>query len=335
MEVNCEGCAGCCIDWRPLSPIPLDHERRGGRRPLDDVYNLVALTRDEVRRFVASGYGDALAPRLWYPVERDDRVRIDGYELAAIEGRPVFVVGLRKTPKPVAPFEGDRRWLRACVFLDPATLQCRIHDDRLYPGECADYPGHNLALDRETECERVERVHGGVRLLDRGDPPTRHLRLGPGALGSTVFAHPDPDRLDGVVDRLVTGDARTSDRAEFVGWAVASSPGSLAVDAERAATTREEVLAASSWVGRAVDRWTALVGDIGDDAADLDEDEHGRVEEREGAPPTPGWEDERDERPRDGDGDGGRQESGDADGRGEGEDVGGRRGTGDADGGKG
>jgi Fe-S-cluster containining protein len=325
MEVNCEGCAGCCVDWRPLSPVSLDHERRDGRLPLDDVYNLVALTRDEVRRFVASGHGDALAPRLWHPVERDQRVRIDGYELAAVEDRPVFVVGLRKSPKPVAPFEGDRRWLRACVFLDPGTLQCRIHDDDLYPGECADYPGHNLALDRETECERVERVHGGARLLDRGDPPTRHLRLGPGALGSTVFAHPEPDRLEGVVDRLVTGDGRASDRAEFVASAVASSPGSLAVDAERAAAVRKEVLAVSSWVGRAVDRWTALAGDVGGDAADLDgEDE--RVEEREGAPPTPGWTNESDGR---------RGDVGGDDDRPKNDDVDGRRRNEDADGGKG
>lgn len=29
MDVNCEGCAGCCIDWRALSPEDTDHERRG------------------------------------------------------------------------------------------------------------------------------------------------------------------------------------------------------------------------------------------------------------------------------------------------------------------
>lgn len=285
MEVNCEGCAGCCLDWRPLSPTALDHERRGRRRPLDDAYNLVPLTRDEVGRFVDAGYGDALTPRLFEPAARDERVRIDGRTVAAIDGRPVFFVGLRKTPKPVAPFGLDRRWLRACVFLDPDSLQCRIHGDRLYPGECADYPGHNLVFDRETECERVERVHGGERLVDRSDPPTHHLRLGPTVLGTKVFAHPDPARLDGVVDRLVAGDPLPKDRAEFVGCAMGSTPGSLAVDEDRAADVREQVLDASSWVGRAVTVWTRTARVTGEAAADPPLG----VEEDAGAPPTAGW----------------------------------------------
>jgi Fe-S-cluster containining protein len=285
MEVNCEDCAGCCVDWRPVSPEPLDHERRGGRVPLDDAYNLVPLARDEIGRFVDAGYGDALAPRLWRPTEEDDRVTVDGHAVAAIEGRPVFVVGLRNVPKPVAPFGLDRRWLRACVFLDPTTLQCRIHDDRLYPGECADYPGHNLALDVETECERVERAHGGMRLRDRSDPPTSHLRLGPEALGTKVFAHPEPARLDGVVARFVAGDLRPTDRAEFVGCAVGSTPGSFAVDAERAETVRRRTRHASSWVGRSVDDWAAVAGRVGEHAPDA----NGRIETSNGAPPTPGW----------------------------------------------
>jgi Fe-S-cluster containining protein len=285
MEVNCEGCAGCCIDWRPLSPTPLDHERRGGRLPLDDTYNFVTLTRDEIGRFVDAGHGDALTPRLWRPVEGDASVTIDGHAVAAIDGRPAFVVGLRKPPKPVAPFGLDRRWLRACVFLDPDSLQCRIHGDRLYPGECADYPGHNLALGHETECERVERVHGGTRLVDGRDPPTGHLRLGPAALGTTVFAHPDPDRLDGVVDRLVAGTPRPADRAEFVGSAVASSPGSLAVDDDRAAAVREGVLGSSSWLSRVIDAWVARATAVGDDAPNAALG----IEADAGAPATPGW----------------------------------------------
>jgi Fe-S-cluster containining protein len=285
MEVNCEGCAGCCIDWRPVSPVALDHERRGGRVPLDDAYNLVPLTRDELARFVDGGYGDALTPRLWRPRADDDRVTVDGHAVAAIDGRPAFFVGLRKAPKPVAPFDVDRRWLRTCVFLDPDTLQCRIHGDSLYPGECADYPGHNLALDRETECERVERIHGGRRLRDRSDPPTGHLRLGPGVLGAKVFAHPDPSRLDGVVDRLVAGELLAVDRAEFVASAIASSPGSLAVDDDRAAAVRSAVLDASSWVGRAVDGWTDAAGTIGERAPGTTFD----VETGSAVPSTPGW----------------------------------------------
>jgi Fe-S-cluster containining protein len=285
MEVNCEGCAGCCLDWRPVSPVTLDHERRDGRVPLDDAYNLVPLTRDELARFVDAGYGDALTPRLWRPRDDDDRVTVDGHAVAAIDGRPAFFVGLRTAPKPVAPFGIDRRWLRACVFLDPDTLQCRIHDDPLYPGECADYPGHNLALDRETECERVERVHGGCRLRDRSDPPTGQLRLGPGALGAKVFAHPDPTRLAGAVDRLVAGELRPADRAEFVACAVASSPGSLAVDGDRTAAARSTLLDTSSWISRAIDGWTDAAGAIGDRAPEPTPD----VETGSVVPGTPGW----------------------------------------------
>jgi Fe-S-cluster containining protein len=292
MEVNCEGCAGCCLDWRPLSPEPLDHERRGRRVPLDDAYNLVPLTRDETARFVEAGYGDALTPRLFAPAGGDDRVRLGGHDVAAVDGRPAFFVGLRTTPKPVAPFGGDRRWLDACVFLDPDTLQCRIHGDRLYPGECADYPGHNLALDRETECERVERVHGGDRLRDRSDPPTSHLSLGPGALGAKVFAHPRPGRLDGPVERLVAGRATAADRATFVASAVASTPGSLAVDAARLDALTERVRTASSWVSEAAAARRDRAGPPGERAPEPDR----RVEDRAGAPPTPGW-----DRVRDGD----------------------------------
>ena len=64
MDVDCEGCAGCCIDWRPLTGRAIDHERTGPFDPLDDTYNLVPLTRGEIRRFVERGYGDALRPRL-------------------------------------------------------------------------------------------------------------------------------------------------------------------------------------------------------------------------------------------------------------------------------
>jgi Fe-S-cluster containining protein len=292
MQVDCEGCAGCCIDWRPISPLPLDHERRGPREPLDDTYNLVPLTRDEVRDLVDDGLGDALTPRLWR-AEGDEGVEIDGIEVAAVGGRPAFFVGLRKPPKPVGPFDVAPRWLRSCVFLDPTTLQCRIHGTDRYPTECADYPGHNLELGTETECERVERVWDGDRLRDR-EPPEgmRGLLLGPHALGAKVFTHPDPTALDGVVTRAVTGDLTAADRAEFVGVAVGSHPGSLAVDDERAAAAREAVLAADSWAGQAVEAWTDAIGStqLGAHVTDVDPATlAARVEESRGAPPTPGW----------------------------------------------
>ena len=287
MELDCAGCAGCCIDWRPLAPGAPDHERLGGRLPVDDSYNVVPLTRDEVRDFCAAGLGDALVPRLWSAAEGDDHVDVDGVRLAAVAGRPVFVVGLRKPPKPVAPFGTERAWLDACVFLDPETLRCRVHGDDRYPGRCADYPGQNLLLDAETECERVESAFGGERLLD-DDPPAEGSPppLGPQALGATVFAHPRPDELDGVVARLRDGDASDADRAEFVGVAVGHRPGSLDVDEALAAEWRERARSADSWVGPSAAAWEAAAeGDVDD--APTGED----VEVARGAPATSPWPD--------------------------------------------
>lgn len=289
MELDCEGCAGCCLDWRPLAP-EVDHERRGPRPPVDDAYNLAPLTRDEIRAFLEAGLADALTPRLWKAAAADDAVEIDGHELAAVGNRPVFFVGLRKPPKPVAPFDQKRTWLRACAFLDPDTLQCRIHDDALFPAECADYPGHNLALGVETECERVEAAGGGDRLLD-ADPPEEGdgPLLGPQALGAKLFAHPDRDRLTGLVERAAAGALTAADRAEFVGVAAASSPGTLAVDAERATTTRERALDADSWIGEAIAEWGRRAGEPGSEATDTPADVGEEVEVARGAPETPGW----------------------------------------------
>ncbi|MFC5277547.1 YkgJ family cysteine cluster protein [Halorubrum rubrum] len=303
MELRCEGCAGCCVDWRPLTPEAAGSDRAGRRPPLDDVYDLVPLTRDEAVRFLDRGLGDVMTPRLFEPAEGDDRVRIDGVDLAAVDGRPVFVVGLRKPPKPVAPIGTDEpRWLDACVFLDPTTLQCRIHDDDAYPRTCAAYPGHNLALDAETECERVEAAGGGERLL--GDEPPADLpapAFGPQALGSTVFAYPDQDDLEGAVMRIRDGETTAADRARFVGAAAGSRPGSLSVDRDRMAEARARARAADSWAGRAIREWSKRAGDdgAGDDGttdgagvglgADARERLVRELEDDAGAPPTPGW----------------------------------------------
>ncbi|GGL46462.1 YkgJ family cysteine cluster protein [Halocalculus aciditolerans] len=286
MDVNCEGCAGCCVDWRPLVDAPgHDHERRGPRQPLDDTYNLVPLTRADVRAFVDAGLADALTPRVWRAEADDDSVEIDGYDLAAIGDRPVFFVGIRKPPKPVAPFDADAHWLPACAFLDPDTLQCRIHGSERYPAECADYPGHNLVLDVETECERVEAAWGGERLRD--DTPPDDLPgflLGPAAVGEKVFAYPDPDDLDGVVGRIAAGDPTKRDRARFVAAACGHAPGTLATNDAKREQAFETAMAADSWVGRAIDEWT--------ERADTDTPDPGlgeRVEDARGAPSTPGW----------------------------------------------
>ncbi|MFC6905499.1 YkgJ family cysteine cluster protein [Halalkalicoccus tibetensis] len=282
MEVDCAGCAGCCIDWRELAPTDVDHERRGPREPVDDAYNLVPLTRDDVGGFVEEGLGDAMTPRLW---AAEEGVEVDGTTLASIGGKPAFFVGLRKPPKPVGPFGTDSGWLPTCSFLDPETLQCRIHGSDVYPEECDEYPGHNLALEQETECERVEDAFGGERLLD-GEMPEElsGLLLGPGALGQKVFVHPEPDRLEGTVERLREGRATDADRAEFVAWAMASSPGTTTHNRDAYERGRERVEAASSWVGEAIAEWERRAGD------EPEPDLEAIVEENRGAPATPGWE---------------------------------------------
>ncbi|WP_224333268.1 YkgJ family cysteine cluster protein [Haloprofundus halobius] len=288
MKVNCEGCAGCCIDWRPIAPGTLDHERRGRRDPLDDTYNLVPLTRDEVKAFLNEGLGDVMTPRLFRADEETTSARVDGYDLAALDGRPVFYVGLRKPPKPVGPFGTEPTWLDACTFLDPETLRCRIHDSALYPATCGDYPGQNLTLDQETECERVERAYGGDRLLD-ADPPEklRGLALGPQALGAKLFVYPDVDELTGVVERLAAGETTVADRALFVGVAAGSRPGTTAVDAEKAERARGRAQEADSWAGTVIDAWIDRAGRRGSDAGDATE--RSAFEERRGAPPTSEW----------------------------------------------
>lgn len=301
MELDCQGCAGCCIDWRAIAPDPSDHERRGPRRPLDDAYNLVALTREDAREFLAAGLADALTPRLWHD---EDGVEIDGVSVAAIDDSPVFFLGLRKPPKPVAPFDGDSTWLPTCVFLDPTTLQCRIHDSELYPEECAEYPGHNLELDQETECERVERAFGRPRLLD-DEPPDElsALLFGPQALGQKLFVFPDAERLDGVVERVVAGELTAEDRALFVAAAVSGSPGTTSVNDDYFERAFERATNADSWAGRAIEDWEAratAVGEdggsaVGENAGDaigedaIDSTVAERVEEERGAPATPGW----------------------------------------------
>ena len=89
MELRCEGCAGCCVDWRPLAPDAAGSDRAGDRPPLDDAYDLVPLTRDEVAGFLDDGLGDVLVPRLFEPAERDGRVSVDGVDVAGEDRKSV------------------------------------------------------------------------------------------------------------------------------------------------------------------------------------------------------------------------------------------------------
>jgi hypothetical protein len=323
MEVNCRGCAGCCLDWRPLVEDDsardaggretaragsVEGEREGTsprRTPIDDGYNFVALTRDEIRGYLEAGMAAALTPRFWEVDDEREGVEVDGRRVAAVAGRPAFFVGLRKPPKPVAPFDREgTAWLPTCVFLDPTTLQCRIHEGEQFPDECGAYPAHNLALESETECERVEARFGGERLLDGEPGETEGLLLGPQALGAKLFCHPRPDDLEGVVDRLAESELTPADRAECLAVAAASSPGTFATsehhyerEYERALETLEDGDSAvgagsgenDSWVGPAIAEWHRRRAEAGETVPSPTVAEE--VEERLGAPETPGWDD--------------------------------------------
>ncbi|WP_226004923.1 YkgJ family cysteine cluster protein [Natrinema salinisoli] len=324
MEVNCEDCAGCCMDWQSLladgdasttardadggdgrrtdrqrarKPFAgRDDDREASREPLDDDTNFVPLTRDEVRAFLESGMGAALQPRFWHARTESEGVEIDGRTVAAVAGRPVFFVGLRKPPKPVAPFGREEpTWLPTCVFLDPTTLQCRIHDGDLYPDECRAYPEHNLALEQETECERVESAFGGDRLLEADHDDPGGLLLGSQAIGAKLFCHPRPDDLEGVVDRAAAGALTRRDRAELIAVAAASSPGTPAISDHHYERAKTRVLGTNegnsadgeSWVGPAIRDWyqryresrKAVPSPTVADAVETDR----------GAPETPDW----------------------------------------------
>ncbi|WP_440772155.1 YkgJ family cysteine cluster protein [Natronorubrum sp. DTA28] len=331
MEVNCEGCAGCCLNWRPFYDAETDGTARRRRRarlntdangdatetrvPFDDDTNFVALTRDEIRSFLEAGMAPALTPRFWRARDAGEGVEIDGRSVAAVADRPVFFVGLRKPPKPVAPFDREEpAWLPACVFLDPETLQCRIHGDDRFPDECGSYPAHNLALEQETECERVEAAFGGQRLLEDDVPAELDgLLLGTQALGAKLFTHPRPEALEGIIDRTAAGKLTNEDRAECLAVAAASSPGTLVTSDYHYDWGKERALEAAgadddsvdgsgdtrgsadgsddtrveSWVGPAIREWEQRHRTAGETvpspavAAD--------IEEARGAPATPGW----------------------------------------------
>ncbi|AGB35960.1 zinc/iron-chelating domain-containing protein [Natronococcus occultus] len=317
MEVHCEDCASCCLDWRSLLDENVgsdpDHGRQAARSgpdagsavdpsPIDDGYNFAALTRDEVRTFLERGAAAALTPRFW-TVGEDEGVAVGDHRVAAVAGRPAFFVGLRKPPKPVAPFgREDATWLPTCVFLDPTTLQCRIHGTDRYPDECGVYPERNLALGAETECERVESAFDGERLLDRAHRDADKLLFGPQAVGAKLFCHPRPEELADVLDRLATGELRATDRAECLAVAAASSPGTLATSDHHYEWGYERALESLSgesdgesaddggedaWVGPAIEAWERRRANA-DGSVPSPSIAHG-IEEQRGAPGTPGW----------------------------------------------
>ena len=280
MEVDCAGCAACCIDWRPLDRQA--HTPIGDTTALDERMNLVPLSSDDIRALVREGYGDVFRPRLWRPSDDQPSVCIDEVELVAIAGKPVFSVGLRQLRKPVAPFGQPSQSLRTCVFLDPSSLQCRIHESPAYPSACATYPGHHLLLAVESECERVEKRWETPKIIDDSVPPDIALpQLGVQALGSTVFLHPDPDRLSGVIERLSSETLSDDDRREFVAVAMSQSPGMPHVDDARYHNARKKLKHTTSWVSATAIEREGATEETSSSVTSL--------ELSHGAPKTPGW----------------------------------------------
>ncbi|ELY59469.1 hypothetical protein C491_06653 [Natronococcus amylolyticus DSM 10524] len=313
MEVNCRGCAGCCLDWRPLLEADEEPERRQHARPtlrdgdaereqpfservpLGGSYNFVALTRDEVRSFLERGSAAALTPRFWTVEDEGEGVEVGDRYVAAVAGRPVFFVGLRKPPKPVAPFRREEAtWLPTCVFLDPTTLQCRIHGSDRFPDECGTYPEQTIALGAETECERVEDRFGGERLLERDHDDPDGLLFGPQALGAKLFCHPRPDELEGMLDRLERGEPSSADRAKCIAVAAASSPGTVAVSEPHYEQALERLEADETngddgWIGPAIEDWYRRRDRTRAGGTDPDPELARTIEDRRDAPDTPGW----------------------------------------------
>ena len=60
----------------PLTDRDIEYERTGLFDPLDDAYDPVPLGREEIRRFIQQGYGDALRPRLWRAADSPERMMI-------------------------------------------------------------------------------------------------------------------------------------------------------------------------------------------------------------------------------------------------------------------
>lgn len=280
MEVDCAECAGCCLDWRPLGRT--DDSPATDSRSIDDWVNFVTLSRDDISALLAAGYGDVFRPRLWYADEADAGATVDAIDIATIAGNPVFSVGLRQVWKPVGPFGQVPSQLETCVFLDPMTLQCRIHTTDHYPTTCSTYPGQHLLMDVETECERVESHWAIPRLLEDSLPEDLHAPpLGPQSLGSTVFVHPEPDDLSGSIDRLRRDQLTRDDRIEFAAIALAQSPGMPQIDRTKYATARERLESAISWVTESRER---LVQESNPTPAAVSICESNR-----GAPKTDGW----------------------------------------------
>ena len=210
-------------------------------------------------------------------------MQIDGYDVISIDGYPLFMIGLRQVKKPVSPFGTEPHWLPSCVFLDPTTLQCRIHDTEIYPTACEAYPGQHLALGVEPMCERVENHWDEQRLLDHEAEATMPPPFGIQALGATAFLHPHPDRLTGRIERFVAGELTPDDRAEFTAVALNQSPG-MPLAKEPTTEQLTSLMDTRSWITDAITDWEQLADTAPPEAPLSESIETDRV-----APETPGW----------------------------------------------
>jgi len=284
MEVNCEGCAGCCIDWRALNDAKVDHERRGRYVPLDDVGNLAPIRRDGSGPSSTKGSATSSSPDCSPARATPPSISTEPRWRPSTDG-PHSSSACASRPKPVGPFDSDSTWLPTCAFLDPTTLQCRIHGDDLYPETCRRYPRREPRAGRG---DGVRARGSGLRRVPADRRRTaRRRRTDLRARGGRDdgVRSPRPRPADGRRRPPAERRVDPEDRAEFVAVAAASSPAMLAVSDPVYEETREQVLDADSWAGRAIDRWTDRAGDAGTDApapAPLAKE----FEEEAGAPET-------------------------------------------------
>ncbi len=285
MKLNCKECAGCCIDWRSMASknIDMNHEWRGKYKPIDNTYNLVVLTKDDIVNLLQSGYVDSMTPRLFYSSKKS--IEINGISIASIDEKPIFFIGIRKVKKPVSPFGKDSRWLPSCIFLDPSNLQCRIHDSEIYPESCFNYPKNNIALDLETECERVEKNFNQRRLKnEEGIKETSNVFFGPEVIGHKIFVYQNKNELSNIINDIKKNNLDKKQRYKFIATAIASSPGSTTINKKKFQEALSKAYESESWINDTINDWKQRKQNEKPNPK-----KSGIVETKRGAPKTPGW----------------------------------------------
>jgi len=206
---------------------------------LDDAYDLVPLTRDEIAGFVDDGLGDVLVPRLFEPAEGDSAVRIDGVDIAAAGDRPVFAIGLRKPPN-----RSRRSAPTSIAGSTPASSSTRPRSSAGFTATSATRePARRIQLTTSNwtprpsaSASRPPAVATASSTTRSPTTPRRPCSAPRGRRDRLCAPRPQRSRRRDRPDPR--GAAHPDDRARFVGAAVGSSPGSLSVDRDRMAEAR-------------------------------------------------------------------------------------------------